>query len=186
MDLFTADDVLDEATCKWIQRAMDAGSHAPAEVLHDAIDVEVATRRATDIEVGDDVIAMVESRLDAHREAIAAFFGVRLDGREGCGFLRYDAGGFYGPHIDRADVPSWPDAARRAITMVVFLNSSSDADVDGEFAGGCLRLFPHGLDAKSIDVSARRGTLVAFLASIPHEVTPVTRGRRDTIIDWCY
>ena len=56
----------------------------------------------------------------------------------------------------------------------------------GEFAGGCLRLFPHGLDAKSIDVSARRGTLVAFLASIPHEVTPVTRGRRDTIIDWCY
>ena len=186
MGLFTADDVLDEATCKWIQRAMDAGSHAPAEVLHDAIDVEVATRRATDIEVGDEVIAMVESRLDAHREAIAAFFGVRLDGREGCGFLRYESGGFYGPHIDRADVPSWPDAARRAITMILFLNSSSDADSDGEFAGGCLRLFPHGLDAKSIDVTARRGTLVAFLASTPHEVTPVTRGRRDTIVDWCY
>lgn len=186
MDLFTADDALDEATCKRIQRAMDAGSQEPAAVLHDAIDVAVGARRATDIEVADDVIAMVESCLDTHRDAIAAFFGVRLERREGCGFLRYEAGGFYGPHVDRADVPSWPDAARRAITMVVFLNSSSDAAPDGEFAGGCLRLFPHGLDAKSIDVSARRGTLVAFLASIPHEVTPLTRGRRDTIVDWCY
>jgi predicted 2-oxoglutarate/Fe(II)-dependent dioxygenase YbiX len=186
MDLFTADDVLDEATCKWIQRAMDAGSYAPAAVLHEAIDVEVGARRATEIEVGEDVITLVESCLDAHRDAIAAFFGVPLDGREGCGFLRYEAGGFYGPHVDRADVLSWPDAARRAITMVVFLNSSSDTDSDGEFTGGCLRLFPDGLDSKSIDVTARRGTLVAFLASTPHEVTPVTRGRRDTVVDWCY
>jgi predicted 2-oxoglutarate/Fe(II)-dependent dioxygenase YbiX len=186
VDLFIADHVLDETTCRWIQAAMDDGVQEPASVLSDSVDVEVESRRASEIDVGDDVIALVESRLDAHRDAIAAFYGLRLEGREGCGFLRYEAGGFYGPHVDRAEVPSWPDAARRAITIVVFLNSSAEAQSDGEFSGGWLRLFPDGLDARSIDVTARRGALVAFPSSIPHEVTPVVRGQRDTIVDWCY
>jgi predicted 2-oxoglutarate/Fe(II)-dependent dioxygenase YbiX len=186
MDLFTADDVLDEATCKWIQRAMDAGSYAPAAVLHEAIDVEVGARRATEIEVGEDVITLVESCLDAHRDAIAAFFGVPLDGREGCGFLRYEAGGFYGPHVDRADVPSWPGASRRQITVVLFLNSSGDAAPADAFGGGVLRVFPRGLDDEAVDIAPRRGLMVAFPAALPHEVTVVTHGRRDAVVDWFY
>lgn len=186
MDVFTAADAFDGEACRWIQAAMDNGVREPASVLRDSVDVEVETRRASDIEVGDDVIEYVECRLDAYRDAIGAFYGMRLRGREGSGFLRYESGGFYGPHVDRTDVPSWPDAAQRAITMVVFLNSSSVVDADGEFTGGCLRLFPRGFDAPSIDIPARRGTLVAFPSSIPHEVTMVDRGRRDTIVDWCY
>jgi predicted 2-oxoglutarate/Fe(II)-dependent dioxygenase YbiX len=186
VDLFTADDVLDEATCKWIQGAMDAGATEPAAVLHDAVDVELEARRASDVEVGREVIALVESQLDASRDAVAAFYRLTLRGREGCGFLRYDAGGFYGPHVDRADLPSWPDAARRAITMVVFLNSSDDAARAGEFGGGVLRVFSRGLDGEPVDIVPRRGLLVAFPAALPHEVTVVTHGRRDAIVDWFY
>jgi predicted 2-oxoglutarate/Fe(II)-dependent dioxygenase YbiX len=186
VDLFTADDVLDQATCRWIQQAMDAGSQEPAAVLHDVIDIEVEARRATDVDVGDEVMALVESRLDACRDAVAAFYRLILHGREGCGFLRYDAGGFYGPHVDRAEVPSWPGASRREITVVLFLNSSTEAAPAGEFGGGVLRVFPGGFGGEPVDVVPRRGLLVAFPAASPHEVTVVTHGRRDAVVDWFY
>ena len=186
MNLFIVNDALDVETCRSIQSAMDVGVAEPASVLGDSVDVEVETRHATDIEVEDAVVAMVEPRLDSYRDAIGAFYGRPLQDREGCGFLRYQAGGFYGRHVDRADLPSWPDAARREITVVVFLNSSEDVDLPGEFGGGVLRVFPRGLDGDAVDIVPRRGLLVAFPAALPHEVTAVTRGRRDAIVDWFY
>jgi len=160
---------------------MDAGTGEQAEVLNDG-----NGRRAIDVDVSDDVIALIESRLDAQRDRIAAFFRMALRGREGAGFLRYEAGGFYGPHVDRADMPSWPDAARRAITIVLFLNSSRDVDAAGEFSGGRLRVFPDGLTAAPVDLVPKEGTLVAFPSCTPHEVTPVSDGCRDAVVDWFY
>jgi predicted 2-oxoglutarate/Fe(II)-dependent dioxygenase YbiX len=185
-DVFTVVNALDDATCRRIQASMDAGASQPAEVLHHTIDIEEYARRAIEVDVIDDVVALVESCLDARRDAIAAFFGRRLQRREGAGFLRYETGGFYGPHVDRADVPSWPDAALREITVVMFLNSSRDADPAGEFTGGRLRLYPDGANADGRDIVPRRGLLVAFPAAMAHEVTPVSAGRRDAIIDWFY
>jgi len=183
MDVFTLDGALDADRCRWVRAAMDAAACRTAEVLDDRHD----GRRAMDVEVSDDVIAFVESCLDARREEIAAFFDTPLCGREGAGFLRYEAGGFYGPHVDRAETPSWPDAARRAITIVLFLNSSREANASGEFSGGCLRLFPDGTTGAHVDVLPKEGTLVAFLSCTPHEVTSVTTGGcRDAVVDWFY
>ena len=163
---------------------MDRGTPEPAEILVGrvppkadppvtiALDVEV--RRAISIEVDPETLENVERRLDAHRETIAAFFDARLDGREGAGFLRYGPGGFYRPHHDRADLPSWPAAARRRIAIVMFLND--------EFTGGTLRV----LDEEPIDVLPRAGSLVAFPATALHEVLPVRTGTRDVIVDWFY
>ena len=53
-------------------------------------------------------------------------------------------GGFYRPHVDRADSPAWPDAARRQVATIVFLGSSAPADEGGCFEGGVLRLYPGG------------------------------------------
>jgi predicted 2-oxoglutarate/Fe(II)-dependent dioxygenase YbiX len=186
MALFTADDVLDEAICRWVQTAMDTGVTEPAAVLRDAIDIEVEARRASDVEVATEVIALVESRLDAFRDAIAAFYGLTLRDHEGCGFLRYEAGGFYGPHVDRAEVPSWPGASRREITVVVFLNGSTETGPTGEFGGGVLRVFPRGIDGEAVDIVPGRGRLIAFPSAFVHEVTVVTHGRRDAVIDWFY
>jgi len=181
MDVFTVARVLDADCCRWVRAAMDAGQCRAAEVLDDD-----DGRHAVDVDVSDDVVAVVESCLDALREEVAAFFDSQLRGREGAGFLRYEAGGFYGPHVDRADTPSWPDAARRAITIVLFLNSSRDANAGGEFSGGCLRLFPDGTSDAHVDIVPTQGTLVAFPACTPHEVTLVTGGCRDAIVDWFY
>jgi predicted 2-oxoglutarate/Fe(II)-dependent dioxygenase YbiX len=166
-------DFLDPASCRRIRRAMDAGIPDDAEVLDAAIETRAAVRRASSIEVDEGVVRDVESRLDARRAAIAAFYDVVLTAREGVGFIRYPAGGFYAPHRDCADVPSWPDAARRRIALVVFLNDAS----------GTLRL---SVDTEPVDVTPREGLLVAFPADTLHEVTVVQRGDRDVIVDWFY
>lgn len=170
--------------CRRVQTAMDAGMPEEAEVLADGFEVQEDVRRARQIDVGESVLAMVDAALDAMRLPIASFYGAALESREGAGFMRYETGGFYRPHVDRAHVPSWPLTERRQITIVLFLESSRDAEPSGGFRGGILRLFPD--DGVPIDIIPKAGTLVAFPAAMLHEVTRVTAGRRDTIVDWFY
>ena len=180
--LYTDPHFLDRGACREIRRAMDAGAVESAEILHGAIEQRDHIRRASYVDVEAAVLEDVEARLDARRHAIGAFFGIALQAREGAGFVRYPDGGFYRPHRDRADVPSWPDAARRRIAVVVFLNSSREADREGDFDGGVLRMLEH----EPLEIPPREGTLVAFAADALHEVTRVRNGTRDAIVDWYY
>jgi predicted 2-oxoglutarate/Fe(II)-dependent dioxygenase YbiX len=182
--IFTAADVMDAAACRRVREAMDAGTPEEAEVLADGFDVQRDVRRAAQIDIPDALLAMVEATLDDLRIPIASFYDLRLEAREGVSLLRYEPGGFYKRHVDRAYVPEWPLTERRQITLVLFLASSRDADPSGGFAGGLLRLYPD--DRDPIAITPKQGMVVAFSASMPHEVTPVTSGRRDTIVDWFY
>jgi len=174
----------DSATCARIRRAMDTGQPEAADVLHDAVESRDDVRRASYIDVDAAVLTEVEACLDAQRDAIAAHFGLALTAREGAGFVRYPEGGFYMPHRDRADAPSWPGAARRRIAAVVFLND--------DFDGGILRLLDAAIDLEErrhgvpVDIVPRQGMLVAFHADTLHEVTAVRGGPRDAIVDWFY
>lgn len=164
---------------------MDAGAPEPAEVLSDTIEIQEEVRRASEIDVADEVLAVIDRCLDAQLPSIASFYRLPLQSREGASFLRYETGGFYKPHVDRAHVPSWPSTSRREVTAVLFLESSRDVDPSGGFGGGLLRLFPD--DSRTpFDITPTRGTLVAFPAKMRHEVTRVTSGRRDTVVDWFY
>jgi predicted 2-oxoglutarate/Fe(II)-dependent dioxygenase YbiX len=185
LNIFIAPHVMDAPGCRRVQTAMDSGTAEPAEVLADAVEVQDEVRRASQIDVSDVVLAMVDTKLDHMRESISQFYGVSLHGREGTSFLRYDVGGFYKRHVDRAHVTSWPMTARRKVTVVLFLESSRDAELSGGFSGGVLRLYPDDL-SRPVDVTPTRGTLVAFPAEMPHEITRITAGRRDTIVDWFY
>jgi predicted 2-oxoglutarate/Fe(II)-dependent dioxygenase YbiX len=168
--------------CVRIRRAMDAGVDEIAEVLAGRLARQEEVRLAALIEIDESIRIGLETRLDSRRDAIAAFHGVRLGAREGAGFIRYPEGGFYRPHRDRASASAWPDAARRRIALVVFLNSSDEADASG-FSGGTLRL---DVDGTPIDVRPQAGLLVAFPADALHEVTPVLGGTRDAVVDWFY
>ena len=142
--LFVAEGFLTQDECQACTWAMDAGRTEEAEVLGEGSEPRLDVRRAQHIEVAPAVLALVEERLDACRERIAAHFGLHLTVREGSGFVRYPQGGFYAPHVDWSDSPGWPDAARRQVAVVVFLASSTAADPAGAFDGGILRLFPDG------------------------------------------
>ena len=162
---------------------MDAGVAAAAELLAADVAIDREARRASTVDVDDDTLARVEQSLEEARGEIGSFFGVTFGPREGAGLIRYDAGGFYGPHRDRADSAAWPDAALRRIAVVLFLNSSRAAEPDGEFTGGILRLYA-GDDAVDIDPVA--GMVVAFPADTVHEVTVVRDGTRYAVVDWFY
>jgi predicted 2-oxoglutarate/Fe(II)-dependent dioxygenase YbiX len=182
--IFIAPDVLDAPSCRRVQAAMDAGTAEPAEVLADGFELQDDVRRATQIDIADTVLAMVDAALDEVRIPIASFYGLVLKSREGTSLMRYETGGFYKPHVDRAHVPSWPLTAKRQITIVLFLESSRDVEPSGGFSGGVLRLFPD--EGDPIEIIPTGGMLVAFPAAMRHEVTRVTSGRRDTVVDWFY
>jgi predicted 2-oxoglutarate/Fe(II)-dependent dioxygenase YbiX len=164
----------DAGACRRVRAAVDAGVADPSEVLEDELRVDTGVRRTSSVDVDDATLAFVERALDDYRGRIAEFHDAVLTSREGAGFLRYPAGGFYRRHRDRGASPDWPGAARRRITVVVFLND--------DFSGGALRLFPDR--DEPITIQPRAGTLVAFDAAMSHEVLRVDSGVRDTIVDW--
>jgi predicted 2-oxoglutarate/Fe(II)-dependent dioxygenase YbiX len=182
VQIFIAEHAMDDATCRRVQAAMDVGVREPMEIIEGDMTVVDDVRRASHIEVPPAIFELVDAHLDVQRDAIGAYFELLLNGREGVNLLRYEAGGFYKPHIDRAHLAAWPPAAHRVLTVVLFLESSRDADPAGRFSGGVLRLFPD--KGGPIEVVPRRGMLVAFPADTRHEVSPVVGGHRDTVVDW--
>ena len=174
------------AFCVSIREAMDRGASDPAEVLEDAIEHQDHVRRTLSMDVPPATVRMVEDAIESYRADLAERFGLDLGPREGAGFLRYLPGGFYRPHRDRGDLPSWPGASRRQLAVVVFLNSARDAGDPEGFGGGVLRLYPEAAGSGSIDVVPRAGTLVAFPATVLHEVTRVESAIRDAVVDWFY
>jgi predicted 2-oxoglutarate/Fe(II)-dependent dioxygenase YbiX len=176
---------MDGATCRRVRASMDAGRGEVAEVFAGSIEACEDVRRAHSMEVPEAVLDVVCRHLDAQREAIGAFFACTLAGREGPGLLRYEAGGFYRRHVDRAETASWPGAARRAITVILFLAGSREVDPAGPFGGGHLRVHVETAGAP-VEIVPEEGMLVAFPAGTPHEVAPVTDGRRDAVVDWFY
>lgn len=169
---------------------MGRGTAEPAEVFDSGASVDLRARRAASIDVDPATLDTVEMTLDGVRNAIAAHYQLSLVSREGPGFLRYGPGGFYRRHRDRAVDAVWPGAARRQISLIVFLNSSCPRPAPGEFSGGELVIFPDSLDVPvtvgAITVVPRQGSLVVFDASTSHEVRPVRGGTRDVIVDWYY
>jgi predicted 2-oxoglutarate/Fe(II)-dependent dioxygenase YbiX len=181
--LITRRSFITEQECLQIRRAMDSGGVEAAEVLTDGIQRQLLVRNAVLIEPEAAVIAHVEARLESCRADVATALGLTLGRREGPGFIRYADGGFYRRHRDRGDDPGWEGAARRAVALVLFMNTSRDRHPDGEFDGGLLRIFDGDRVA---DVVPEMGTLVAFPAGLMHEVTDVRGGTRDTVVDWFY
>ncbi len=175
---------LNVEACAATRAAMDRGASDPAEILEDTVEHQDHVRRTLSIEVDDTTLGQVERAFEDARDRLAELTGMPLGVREGAGFLRYLPGGFYRSHRDRGDLPSWPGAARRQLAVVLFLNTArAGGDPEG-FTGGVLRLYPEGREP--IDIVPVEGLLVAFPATLLHEVTRVGDAVRDAVVDWFY
>ena len=175
-DVFLKPDFLDPGFCRRLRAAMDGGAREPAAIAGSTIAERPQVRRAIGIEIAGDLLAELELRIEHLRPELEAAFARRLGEREGTGLLRYEPGGFYRRHRDRGEVSGWPNASRRAVTVVVFLND--------DFSGGALRVCPS--DDAPIEVIPTAGKVVAFQAGDPHEALPVSGGHRDVAVDWFY
>ena len=100
------------------------------------------------------------------------FFKFELHGfSEGFQFTNYEApGGKYGRHVDRG-----LNGVIRKISISIQLTDPS------EYEGGELYLYE---DDKGTLMSKEQGTLVMFPSYTLHEVMPVTKGERNSLVSW--
>ena len=83
-------------------------------------------------------------------------------------YSRTDVGGFYRPHQDSPSVGHY--------STTVFLNSPEEYD------GGYLRIYDHEISEHKLDA----GYAITYNTGLIHEVSEVTRGRRDVSVFWTH
>jgi PKHD-type hydroxylase len=87
-------------------------------------------------------------------------------------FARYGVGDSFGWHLDTGG----GQTSTRKLSMSVQLSD------DGEYAGGDLELCA----CPQLDPRRRRGTIIVFPSFLAHQVTPVTRGTRCSLVAWAH
>jgi predicted 2-oxoglutarate/Fe(II)-dependent dioxygenase YbiX len=184
-------DFLDAALCARLRAAAGAAERSAAPVLKGGIPtVDERARRVVRVAMPARESALVLDRLEAVQSALEQRFGEGALAWDGVQFLVYRPGDYFLQHRDRSAEPGNELTLRRRIAVVVFLNGAAEAARPGAetFEGGALTFYGLLDDSRlreaGYPLRAAPGLLVAFRPSVLHEVTPVRRGERYTIVAW--
>ncbi|PBC21999.1 MULTISPECIES: 2OG-Fe(II) oxygenase [unclassified Mesorhizobium] len=179
--------VLDEAACCALCAEIRAASGRPAGLMGrpDQNPAWPEVRRTRRAEVSEATEGPVNALLARQKTALERHFGLALGTCEKPQFLHYREGDFFVPHQD-GNTPLIHDESRfRKISAVIFLNRQSDDPSPEGYSGGSLVLHgPYSGPNLRVTMPALPGSLVAFRSETTHEVTPVTRNERFTIVSW--
>lgn len=163
--------MFDAETLERIRADMAAAPGAPAGLLGAG---PSSARKATRIEVSGAARAPVVELLGGLLPRIEAHFGRPLDAFEEPQFLRYGTGDYFVAHQD-GNTPLIHDESRlRKVSVVIFLSAPASYD------GGALVLHAE----PPVTLTPPAGTLVAFPSETTHEVLPITRGERLSVVSW--
>jgi PKHD-type hydroxylase len=95
---------------------------------------------------------------------------------EGIQITSYDVGEHYGWHSDYG-LSNDPNHTRKLSATLLMTDPS-------EFEGGDLEFIDyHG---KTVAAPRIKGTMIIFDSRIPHRVTPVTKGKRISLVSWIF
>ena len=190
LGVMTKERFLEPELCARLREAMIAGRAEPATMRHEGGDYQVdeGMRRARRCHVDEAIVGLVEERLLGAREEISEEFGVPLTGLQELQFVIYGEGDYIKRHVDRPPDPDDEHHSRdRAISAVLSLNGQSDDPSADEYSGGALAFYEPWEPEDGpvpVELEGLEGMLVAFPPSVLHEVMPVTRGERFTVISW--
>ena len=189
--LYLAHNFLDLRTCADL---MNEAHHAPTTrapvYLEGSNDyVHETVRRTTSFHPADDWFRSIQSRMMQQKPFLEEHFSRRLTDCERPQFLHYREGDFFVRHQDgNTEQMDFDHLQIRRISIVVFLNAYSDEPEADTFAGGQLNFYDKDHESRAeplmISLKGEPGLLVAFPADMLHEVKPVVRGERFTIISW--
>jgi len=190
--LFVYKGFFDPALCLRIRSEMQTTPSTPATVVEkegpdNAVDEK--TRSTKSAKVSTQTRSLVEERLLALVPMLGGHFNVQLNGCQKPGFLVYKEGDFFRRHPDNSTDPEAPAFLKeRQISAVVFLNSEAEDSEPDSYSGGSLTFYRLMDEPRQRNIgfplTGEEGLLVAFRSNILHEVTPVTRGERYTIVSW--
>lgn len=150
----------------------DPLARATATIDQGAIDVGIRKSQVGWIQTGPDTTWIYDKLAWIVRQLNGQFFDVDLEGFvEDLQYTVYGPGGdHYGWHIDKGDTP-----APRKLSIVLHLSDPS------EFDGGDLQIMT---SREPQTLGKTQGLVNCFLSYVLHQVTPVTRGTRRSLVAW--
>jgi len=172
--------------CDQLRSSVASAEWKPATVEDEYIEkVRKTSQHIVDSVMKDEV----QSRFLAIKPQLESHFQITLNECQTPTFLSYSVGDFFMRHEDSGDDPHLTQAIRvRKVSAVVFLNSNAEEGLE-TYSGGALTfygIFPDNpqLKSRGFPLRPEEGLLVAFSSRMTHEVQPVTRGRRYSIVTW--
>jgi len=188
-DLLLTHNFLNAVTCRQlIQEAQAFGSHsATVYGQNDSGHVNDRVRKATRLIMPPATTEFVNDRLMEHKKTVEDRFSISLNSCEEPQFLRYDVGDFFVAHQDgNTGLLQLKSDRERRISVVIFLNQQSAEPHPDSYSGGSLKFTDYRAqpDYREFCLPSEAGTLVAFRSELTHEVTPVTHGKRYSIVSW--
>lgn len=189
--LFLVRDFLDPQQCAAVRNEARTAAGHPAPVYIEGAEghVHEDVRKTTSLEVPAATAADVERKLRELREQVGGHFGLSLSDCEPPQFLRYGEGDFFVRHQDGdTDQIEFDHLRVRKVSVVIFLNGGAAESSVETFSGGELLIYRSNAETGAgpliFPIPGEPGLLVAFRSDTVHEVTPVTRGERFTVVSW--
>jgi SM-20-related protein len=149
--------------------------------------VDERVRRVARLAPSAETVERVKLRLLELMEEIGAHYRLLLGGCEEPQFLRYRVGDFFVAHQDGNTGMLLSERERsRKVSVIIFINGQSESVGPDTYDGGSLVFsdWGAGREFMRFELHADAGALVAFPAETTHEVLPVTRGERYSIVSW--
>ncbi len=188
--IFLKKDFLDAELCRGVRLEMSSAGGGPSTVVKsDELLLDEKYRRTVTKNVSDGTRALLTEKLSGAKADLEAYFGVELTHPQEPQFLFYREGDFFQVHTDRGTDPKNPEAVReRKVSTIVFLNDETDEPGVDTYTGGSLIIYgilkDPRFESRGFKVPGAAGMLLAFRSDLFHEVTPVTRGSRYTVVTW--
>ena len=175
--------------CARVRAATEGAKRSAATVRKAGIPtLDEEARRTVSVEMRAEEASLVSRHLEAVRPALQQHFSEGTLAWEAPQFLVYRPGDYFRPHRDRPLQPENDVTRRRRISIVVFLNGTGETTPAETFDGGALTFYGLLDDPRfraiGYPLRAETGLLVAFRSDILHEVTPVSRGERHSVVAW--
>ena len=192
LGLFVKRDFLDAETCDRLIEASVSGEGKQATVTTGNQDVyDEKARKTFQISLPKEVEEKVYSRLMALRPELEKHFHTTLEDCRAPILLCYGIGDFFRRHYDTYVDPTLPEAIqKRKVSVSIMLNETSETEKPNTFSGGSLTFYELLSDPrlkwKGFPVEAEQGLLIAFASTLIHEVRPVLRGKRYSIVTWFF
>lgn len=188
--VLTKERFLEPELCGRLREAMIASPAEQATMRPEGGDYQVdeGLRRARRCHVDEAIVGLVEERLLGAREEFSEAFDVPLTGLQEPQFVIYGGGDYIRRHVDRAQNPDDGHHSRdRAISAVLLLNGQSEDPGPDEYAGGALAFYEPWEPEEGpvpVEVPGVEGMLVGFPPDVLHEVKPISRGERFSVVSW--
>jgi SM-20-related protein len=188
-NLFLVKDFFDVRSCAEIIAELSRLPAAPATTYGRNVSgsIDETMRRTAQLKPSTKTVEHVKKQLSDRREEIGAHFGISLGKIEEPQFLKYRVGDFFVAHQDgNTGMLRLDREESRKVSVIIFLNRQCEMPEPGSYEGGSLVFseWRPGRTAGKLQLSAEAGTLVAFPSENTHEVIPVTRGERYSIVSW--